>query len=94
MKLPTGLNWPRIGLTLLIFLGLVAAIVAGVKGCKQIEADQDNQLVNAGADKERSATQGGVLNHVEAAHNATANPSDADRNSLCEEYDRNCSKSN
>lgn len=93
MKFFSTLNWPRIGLTVLAFLALVALIVGGVKACKQIEADQNNQLVNAGVDKERSANQGKVLTDVQNAQDATRAPTPDERNRVCAKYDRNCAPS-
>lgn len=81
--------WKYIGYALLA-LALVAAIVLGVKQCRQIGADQDNQLVNAGTYKERSETQSEVLNRVENAQDARDNPSANDLQRLCDKYDRNC----
>lgn len=71
-------------------LALVAAIVLGVSKCKQTEADQDNQLVNAGVTQERSESQGEVINHVQNAQDAVTNPSSDDLNIVCSKYDRNC----
>lgn len=73
-------------------LALIAAVVVGVKKCKQIDADQDNQLVNAGVDKERSQTQGRTLENVKNAQEAVAAPTDAERQRVCDKYDRNCPK--
>jgi hypothetical protein len=81
--------WKYIGYGLLA-LALVAAIVLGVKGCKQIDQQQDNQLVNAGVTQERAASQGEALNHVEQARDAVERPSDVERNRVCSRYDRNC----
>jgi hypothetical protein len=80
-----------IGIVLAV-LALTAAIVFGVRSCKKDQFAQENQSINLGAQSERAATQGEALNHVEAARNAVERPSDADRNSVCEKYDRNCPK--
>lgn len=96
MKLPTfGLTGIWVYLAYgLAALALVAVIVGGVKGCKQIDADQDNQLVNAGVTQERSATQGKVLSDVQNAQDAVSNPTANDVQRVCEKYDRNCAPSN
>lgn len=83
-------KWLIIGLLIFVF---AAVIAVSLKSCKQIDADQDNQLVNAGISQERAGTQGEVLNHVEKARDAIDNPSDAERNIVCSKYDRNCTKS-
>lgn len=94
MKLPFGLTgiwgYAAIGIAALL---LIALIVGGIKGCKQIGADQDNQLINAGVATERAQTQGKVLNNVEAARNAVNAPTPADQQRVCEKYDRNCTPS-
>lgn len=77
-----------------VLLTLVVLIVGGVRACKQIDADQDNQLVNAGVTQERAASQGKVLNDVQAARNAVDNPTPAAEQRVCEKYDRNCTPSN
>jgi len=94
MKLPFGLTgiWGYVVVGL-VALGLVAAIVLGVKSCKQIDQENNNTLVNAGVTQERSQSQSEVINHVEAAHNAVANPTGNDLNVVCEKYDRNCTNS-
>jgi hypothetical protein len=90
--MPTGIfRYIAIGL---VALALVAAIVLGVKGCKQIDANSNNQLVNAGSSEQKAADQGEVLNHVSQAQNAVANPSDAERNVVCSRWDRNCAPGN
>lgn len=95
MKLPFGLvgvkGWLIAGLAA---LALFALIVGGVKACKQIDADSDNQLVNAGVDKERAQTQGKVLDHVQKADDAVNNPDATLEQRVCEKYDRNCAPSN
>ena len=94
MKFLSSFNWTRIGLALFGVLALVAVIVMGVRGCKQIEADQDNQLVNAGVTQERSANQGKVISDVQNAQDATRAPTPAERQRVCDKYDRNCAPSN
>jgi hypothetical protein len=74
----------------LLALALVAAIVLGVKQCKQIGADQDNQLVNAGVTEERAQSQGEVINAVQNANDAVSRPSEQQLNVVCNKYDRNC----
>jgi hypothetical protein len=71
-------------------LALIAAIVVGVRGCKKDQFAQENQSINLGAQSERAATQGEVLNHVQEARNAVDAPTPAERNSVCSKYDRNC----
>lgn len=73
-----------------IALALVAAIVMGVKSCKQIDQQNDNALVTAGETKERERGQSEVINHVEQAQDATRNPSSDELNIVCSKYDRNC----
>lgn len=74
----------------LIALAFIAAIVLGVKQCKQIDSNSDNVLVNAGATEERSRGQSEVINHVQNAQDAVRNPSPEQLNIVCEKYDRNC----
>jgi hypothetical protein len=81
--------WRYIGYALLA-AALVAAIVIGVKQCKQIDQENKNVLVNAGIDKERSQGQGEVLNHVEKANDAARAPTNEQLDSVCNKYDRNC----
>ena len=94
MKLPFGLTgvWGYVAAGIAV-LALVAAIVLGVKGCKEIDQSNKNVLVNAGIDKERSQGQSEVINHVQEAHNAVTNATDADRRTVCGKYDRNCQDS-
>lgn len=75
-------------------LALLAAIILGVNQCKQLNADADNRLINAGELGERANTQGEVLNHVQEANDARTNASAAERNVVCSKYDRNCPTSN
>lgn len=74
----------------LLALALIAAIVVGIKGCKEIDQEQDNQLVNSGEVLERSKGQAEVINHVQEARNAVDNPTSNELNVVCEKYDRNC----
>lgn len=94
MKLPFGLTgvWGYVVVGL-VALGLVAAIVLGVKSCKQIDQQNNNTLVNAGVTQERSQSQSEVINDVQTAHNAVTNPTSNDFNVVCEKYDRNCKNS-
>lgn len=93
MKLPFGLTgiWGYLVLGLLA-LGLIAAIVGGAKSCKQTDADQDNQLVNAGVSQERAQSQGKALDNVKKADDAVRAPTADDEQRVCEKYDRNCSR--
>jgi hypothetical protein len=84
--------WKFIGVGLAA-LALIAAIVVGVRGCKKDQFAQENQSINLGAQSERAETQGEVLNHVQAAHDAVEHPTDVDSNRVCSRYDRNCPKS-
>lgn len=83
-------GWMKYAAIGLAVLALVAAIVLGVKGCKQGEYDATNQSINSGVAIERSAGQSEVINHVEAARNAVTNPTGNDLNVVCAKYDRNC----
>lgn len=74
----------------LVALALVAAIVAGVRSCKQIEQENDKALVNSGEVRERSRGQAEVINHVEQAKDARDNPTNADLERVCDKWDRNC----
>lgn len=89
--MPIANLWKYIGIGLAV-LGLIAVIVLGVRGCKKDQFAQENQAINLGAQSERADTQGEVLNHVEQARNAVERPSDVERNSVCQKYDRNCPK--
>jgi hypothetical protein len=81
--------WKYIGMAIAA-LALIAAIVVGVRGCKQDERNETNQSISIGKSLEREAGQAEVINHVQEARNAVDNPTAADLNSVCEKYDRNC----
>jgi hypothetical protein len=94
MNLPFGLTGIKGFLIAgLAVLALVAVIVMGVKGCKEIDQENYNTTVNSGVIKEREASKGVVINHVEQANDAVRNPSPAELNSVCHKYDRNCKNS-
>lgn len=69
---------------------LIAIIVGGVSKCKKTEADADNQLINTGEVREREAAKTEVINRVEQAKDAGSNATAAERQRVCEKYDRNC----
>lgn len=71
-------------------LALIAAIVFGVRSCKQIDSNGDNILINAGADKIQSRQQGEVINALQTAHDAVQHPTSDQLNVVCSRYDRNC----
>lgn len=71
-------------------LAFIALIAGSIKSCKQIDADQDNQLVNSGELKEREAGHSEVLNHVKESRDAVNNPTVNDSRNVCTKYDRNC----
>jgi len=91
MRPPFGLTgiwgWVVVGLAA---LALVAAITVGVRGCKQIEQDADNILIESGVTKERSESQGKVIEDVKQAQDAVNNPTSDELNVVCDKYDRNC----
>jgi hypothetical protein len=84
--------WKYIGYGLLA-LAFVAAIVLGIKQCKQIDQSNKNVLVNAGVATERANTQGEVINAVQNANDAVERPSPEQLNVVCSKYDRNCTPS-
>jgi hypothetical protein len=84
------IGWTKYLVYGLVALGLVAAIVIGVKQCKQIDQENDKVLVNSGVDQERSRGQSEVINHVEQAQDAVRNPTSDELNIVCSKYDRNC----
>lgn len=69
---------------------LVAAIIGGIVKLRQLDAAEDNQLIESGVTKERSESQSEVLNSVQNANDARDNPSPELDNRVCEEFDRNC----
>jgi hypothetical protein len=71
-------------------LALVAAIVFGVRGCKEDEREENNQLINTGELIERGEANRKVIDDVQEARNAVDNPTSDDLNVVCEKYDRNC----
>jgi hypothetical protein len=84
----TGIwSYVATGLGLLL---LVAVIVFGVRGCQQDERNENNQMINTGVTQEREASKTEVINRVEKAKDATANPTTDDLNVVCSRYDRNC----
>jgi hypothetical protein len=85
--------WKYIGAAVAA-LALIAAIVVGVRGCKQDEHAQENQAINMGVKSERADTQGEVLNHVQKANDAVINPTNEQLERVCSRYDRNCPKGN
>ena len=78
-------------LTGLLALGLVAAIVFGVKSCKEIDQDNNNAIFNNGVAAEQLNSQGETLNAVQNANDAVRNPTSNELNVVCSRYDRNCS---
>ena len=76
-----------------IALALLAAIVFGLRGCANDERAENNQFVNSGVVMEREAGQREVINHVEEARDAVANPTVNELNVVCEKYNRNCKNS-
>jgi hypothetical protein len=73
-----------------IALALIAAIVLGVKSCKEIDQENNNQLVNYGEVLSTSQSQGETINAVQNANDARTNPTSNELNVVCERYDRNC----
>ena len=73
-----------------LVLALIAVITIGVRGCKEIDQQNDNALVNSGVVMERDRGNQEVINHVEQANDARTNATDVERNSVCSKYDRNC----
>lgn len=84
------IDWKRYILLGILALGLVAAIVMGVKGCKEIDQEQDNALVNSGVVLEREASKGEVINAIEKSRDAVDAPTSDELNRVCDKYDRNC----
>lgn len=85
--------WAKLGKYILVgiaVLGLIALIVGGVKGCKEIEQEQVNQQINSGELIERGKASGEVINAIENANDARDNPTSNELNVVCEKYDRNC----
>jgi Na+-transporting NADH:ubiquinone oxidoreductase subunit NqrC len=74
----------------ILALALIASIVVGVRGCKQDERDENNQMVNSGQMIEREAGQREVINAVKNANEARDNPTSNELNVVCNKYDRNC----
>jgi hypothetical protein len=89
-KLPYIPNPYKYLLAGLLALGLITAIVFGVKGCKEDQMDANNQLVNSGQVIEREHSQGETINAVQNANDAVRNPTSNELNSVCSHYDRNC----
>ena len=90
------LSWIKTN-PILAAIGLLVAlaIVAGVFSCVDKRSrERDEVHTNLGVTKERAASQGEVLNRVQNAQDAVANPSAADSQRVCEKYDRNCTPSN
>lgn len=83
-------GWQRYAVFGLFALLLVAAIVMGVKSCKEIDQENDNMLVNSGEVLERNKGNERVINDVQEARDAVERPTDAERNVVCSKYDRNC----
>lgn len=81
--------WKYVGAGVLV-LALVAAIIFGVKGCKQIDQENNNAIYNNGVVAEQSASREEVINHVQEARNAVDRPTSNELNVVCERYDRNC----
>jgi hypothetical protein len=84
------MNWQRYLLIGILVLGLVAAIVLGVKGYKEIDQEQDNQLINSGELIERGASDRETINAIKNANDAVDNPTVNELNVVCDKYDRNC----
>lgn len=71
-------------------LALLAVIVLAVVKCKQIDSASDNILINSGADHVEVQHQAAVINAIQAAEDATRNPTGNQLDRLCSKYDRNC----
>lgn len=76
-----------------LVLALIAAIIFGVRGCKEDEREENNQFINTGEIIEREAGHREVINNVEKARDAVDNPTGNELNVVCEKYDRNCKNS-
>jgi hypothetical protein len=91
MKLPFGLTgiwgYAVIGI---VVLALIAAIVLGVKSCKEIDQENYNTTVNSGVTQEREASQSETINAVKNANEARNTPTSNELNVVCNKYDRNC----
>jgi hypothetical protein len=74
-----------------LVLALVAAIVFGVRGCKEDEREENREIQNTGELVERGKASGEVINAIENANDAVERPSEHELNWVCEKYDRNCS---
>lgn len=86
--LPTGITrYILFGVGALL---LIAAIVLGVKGCKEIDQENRNQLVNSGEIIEREKGQAEAINAIQNANNAVERPTPEQLNVVCNKYDRNC----
>lgn len=95
MQLPSlglGFPWSYIAGAVAV-LALVAAIVFGTVQCKKIDQSNTKAVQTTGVVLEREQNHEEVINHVQEAHEAVANPTPVERSVLCSKYDRNCTVS-
>lgn len=90
MKLPSIAFPYNYIIGVVVVLALVAAIVFGTVQCKKIDQDNTKSVQTTGVVLEREQNHQEVINHVQEAHEAVANPTPAERNIVCSKYDRNC----
>lgn len=77
--------------TKLTFAGIIALLIGLFLLLGKCAIDKhDKKTFNAGVTNTVVQSQSETLNAVQQAHDVVTRPSDAELNSLCDTYDRNC----
>lgn len=71
-------------------LAILAIIFGGIRACQSQVDKQNANLVNQGAQTERSKGNAEAVNQAERAKDAAEHPTVNQLNVVCSKYDRNC----